>query len=176
MAPTEDVSGPLERLEGGWITQEHLVLSEGGGVLPLHWPLTLQHRYSGLSTDPAGGRILVQVVTSRVIAGSALVCPNIVQREIWDTQHTHCIGTVGCADGHPPLSSAVPQLPEGISSVDLRVPPLDFWGGVAHYVTVKLKGVSCELSLRKRWFHKASWWCWWRFRGVSPEKENRWKM
>lgn len=167
MAPTEEARGPLERFEGGWITQELLDLVANGGVgwvFPLHWPLTLQHRYSGLSTDPGGGWILVQVVTSRVIAGSALVGPSIVQRETRDTQHTNGVCAVSRADGHSPLTGAVPQLPEGISSVDLRVPPLDFWGGVSHHVTVQLKGVARELSLRKRWFHKARWWWWWRWR------------
>lgn len=89
------------------------------------------------------------VVTSRVIAGSALIGPSIVQRETRDTHHTHGIGAVGRADGHPTLTGAVPQLPEGICSVDLRVPPLDFWGGVSHHVTVQLKGVARELSLRQ---------------------------
>lgn len=119
----------------------------------------------------------MQVITSWVIAGSALVGPNIVQHEVGDTQHTHCVGTVGRADGHPTLAGAVPQLPEGIGSVDLRVPPLDFWGGVTHYITVQLKGVACELSLGKRGFHKARWWWWWwwwRFRGdiMSKKKES----
>lgn len=167
MAPTEEARGPLERFEGGWITQELLDLVANGGVgwvFPLHWPLTLQHRYSGLSTDPGGGWILVQVVTSRVIAGSALVGPSIVQRETRDTQHTNGVCAVSRADGHSPLTGAVPQLPEGIGSVDLRVPPLDFWGGVSHHVTVQLKGVARELSLRKRWFHKARWWWWWWWR------------
>lgn len=93
---------------------------------------------------------MVQVVTPRVIAGSAFVGPSIVQRETRDPQHTHGVGAVGRADGHSPFTGAVPQLPEGIGSVDLRVPPLDFWGGVSHHVAVQLKGVARELSLRKR--------------------------
>lgn len=92
----------------------------------------------------------MQVVTSRVIAGSALIGPGIVQRETRDTQHAHAVGAVGRADGYSPFTGAVPQLPEGISLVDLSVPPLDFWGGVSHHFTVKLKGVTRELSLRKR--------------------------
>lgn len=103
----------------------------------------------------------MQIVTARIIAGSALVRPNVLQCETRDAQHTHCIRTVGCADGYPPLAGAVPQLPEGIDSVDLRVPPLDLRGGVTHYLAVKLKGVSCQLCLRKRRFHKARWWWWW---------------
>lgn len=93
---------------------------------------------------------MVQVVTPRVIAGSALIGPSVVQGETGDTQHAHGVGAVGRADGHSPLTGAVPQLPEGIGSVDLRVPPLDFWGWVSNHVTVQLKGVARELSLRKR--------------------------
>ncbi len=93
---------------------------------------------------------MVQVVTPRVIAGSALVRPSIVQRETRDTQYAHAVGAVGRADGHSPLTGAIPQLPEGIGSVDLRVPPLDFWGRGSYHVTVQLKGVARELSLRKR--------------------------
>lgn len=114
---------------------------------------------------------MVQVVASRVITGSALVRPSIIQRKTRDTQHAHAVGTVGRVDGHSPLTGAVPQLPEGISSVDLRVPPLDFWGGVSHHVTVQLKGVARELSFRKRRFHKASWW--WRFRGQHVQRLKR---
>lgn len=91
----------------------------------------------------------MQVVSSRVIAGSALVGSGVVQRETRHTQHAHCIGAVGRADGHAPLTGAVPQLPERISSVDLRVPPLDLRGGVPHHITVQFKGVACELSLRE---------------------------
>lgn len=65
-------------------------------------------------------------------------------------QHAHSIDAVGGADGHPPLPGTIPQLPERVGSVDLRVPPLDFGGGVTYHVTVQLKGVTCELSLRKR--------------------------
>lgn len=93
---------------------------------------------------------MVQVVTSRVIAGSALVGPGVVQHETRDAQHAHGVDAVGRADGHPPLTGAVPQLPERIGSVDLRVPPLDFRDGVAHHVTVQLEGVTSELSLRER--------------------------
>lgn len=179
MAPTEEARGSLERFEGSWITQELLnVLTEEGGMVPLQWPLTLQHRYRGLSTDPGGGWILVQVVTSRVIAGSALIGPSVVQRETRDAQHAHGVGAVRRVDGYSPLTGAVPQLPEGIGSVDLWVPPLDFWGGVSHHVTVQLKGVARELSLRERWFNKARWW-WRRWGSVSRDKakrkENRWK-
>lgn len=92
----------------------------------------------------------MEVVTSWVIAGSALVGPGVVQHETRDTQHTHGVGAVSRADGDSPLTGAVPQLPEGIGPIDLRVPPLDFWGGVSHHVTVQLKGVACELNLRKR--------------------------
>lgn len=146
------------------------------GVFLLHWPLTLQHHYSGLSTDPGGGWILVQVVTSRIIAGSALVGPSIVQRQTRDAKHAHGVQAIGRADGDSTLTGTVPQLPEGISSVDLRVPPLDFWGGVSHHVTVQLKGVACELCLRQRWFHKARWRRW-RFRGQHKKKrENRCRM
>lgn len=88
-------------------------------MFPLHGPLTLQHRYSGLSTDPGGGRVLAQVVAPRVVAGSALKRPGVVQREIRHSQHAHRVGAVGRTDGHPPLTGAVPQLPEGIGSVDL---------------------------------------------------------
>lgn len=108
---------------------------------------------------------MVEVVTSWVIAGSALIGPSIVQHETRDAQYTHGVGAISCADGDSPLTGAVPQLPEGISSIDLRVPPLDFWGGVSHHVTVQLKGVACELGLGKRGFYKASCWGWWRFRG-----------
>lgn len=97
----------------------------------------------------------MQVVTPRVIAGSALVGPSIVQRQKSDAQHAGAVGAVGRADGHPPLAGAVPQLPEGMGSVDLGVPPLDFRGGVSRHVAVQLKGVTRELSLRKRGFHKA---------------------
>lgn len=93
---------------------------------------------------------MVQVVSSRVIAGSAFIGPRIIQRETRDAQHAHGVGAIGRADGHSPLTGAVPQLPEGIGSVDLRVPPLDLWGGVSHHITVQLKGVACELSLRER--------------------------
>lgn len=176
MAPRDEATGPLERFEGGWITQELFSLvanGRWGGAFLLHWPLTLQHRYSGLSTDPGGGWILVQVITSRVIAGSALVGPTIVQQETRDTQRAHGIDAVCRADGHSPLTGAVPQLPERISSVDLGVPPLDFRDGVSHHVTVQLKGVTRELSLRERGFHKARWW-------HAPRKkkkeENRCRM
>lgn len=93
---------------------------------------------------------MVQVITARVIAGSALIGPNIVHRETRDPQQAHGVGAIGRVDGDSPLTGAVPKLPEGIGPVDLRVPPLDFGGGVSHHVTVQLKGVARELSLRKR--------------------------
>lgn len=92
----------------------------------------------------------MQVVAPRVIAGSALIGPGILQREPSDTQHAHAVDTVGRIDGHPMPTGTVPQLPEGVGPVDLCVPPLDLWGGVAHHVTVQLKGVPCLLSLRQR--------------------------
>lgn len=114
---------------------------------------------------------MVQVITSRVIAGSALVGPTIVQQETRDTQRAHGIDAVCRADGHSPLTGAVPQLPERISSVDLGVPPLDFRDGISHHVTVQLEGVTRELSLRERGFHKARWW------HAPPKKEeNRCRM
>lgn len=93
---------------------------------------------------------MVEVVTPRVVAGSALVGPSVVQREARDGQHAHAVGAVRRVDGHPPLAGAVPQLPEGIGPIDLRVPPLDLRGGVPHHVTVQLKGVARELGLRQR--------------------------
>lgn len=73
---------------GGWHLLRKLLLLWRGmmeaeshrnwGRIALHWPLTLQHCYSGLSTDPGGGWILVEVITPWVIAGSALVRPRIV--------------------------------------------------------------------------------------------------
>lgn len=92
----------------------------------------------------------MEVVSPWVIARSALVGPSIVQHETRDTQYTHTVGAISRADGDSPLTGAIPQLPEGICAIDLRVPPLDFWGGVSHHVTVQLKGVTCELSLGKR--------------------------
>lgn len=120
------------------------------GWAALHRPLTLKHRHSGLSSDPGGGRVLVEVIASRVVAGSALVGPGVIQREMGDSQHAHRVDPIRRVDRHPPLTGTVPQLPERVRSVDLRVPPLDFWGGVTHYVTVELKGVTRELSLRQR--------------------------
>lgn len=181
MAPTEEASGPLERFEAESHRNYYIwFLMRRWGVFLLHWPLTLQHRYSGLSSDPGGGRILVQVVTSGVVAGPALVGPSIVQHETGNAQHAHAVCAIGRVDGHSPLTGAVPQLPEGIGSVDLSVPPLDLWGGVSHHVTVQLKGVARELSLRERWFHKASWtrWRqWWRrMDDKTQRKANRWRM
>ena len=164
---------------GGWYLWRRLAVHWGGlreaeshenwGWATLRWPLTLQHRYWGLSTDPGGGWILMEVVTSRVIACSALIRPSVIQRETRDPQHAHWVDAIRRADGHPSLTGAVPQLPERVGSVDLCVPPLDFWGGVTYYVTVQLKGVACELSLRQRWLHKARCWWWW-FRGAACPK------
>lgn len=89
----------------------------------------------------------MEVVPSRVVAGSALVRPGVVQREAGHAQHAHRVHAVGSADGHPPPAGAVPQLPERVRSVELRVPPLDFRGGVTHYVTVQLKDVAREFGL-----------------------------
>lgn len=164
----------------GWHLRRKLVVLWRGlkeaeshwGRDALHWSLTLQHRYSGLSADPGGGWILVEVIASRVIAGSALVGPSIVQSETCHPQHTHCVEAISCADGHPPLTGAVPQLPERVGSVDLRVPPLDLWGGGTYHVTVQLKGVTCELCLGKRWFHKTRWW-WFKMGSMSRSKTKK---
>lgn len=99
----------------------------------------------------------MEVVTPRVIAGSAFVRPAIVQHETRHSQHAGRVAAVRRADGDPPLTGAVPQLPEGVDSIDLRVPPLDFRGGVSHHVAVQLKGVARELGLRQRGFHEARW-------------------
>lgn len=99
----------------------------------------------------------MQVVSPRVVAGSALVRPRIVQHETGHSQHAGGVAAVRRADGHAPLPGAVPQLPEGVDSIDLRVPPLDLRGGVSHHVAVQLKGVARELGLRQGGFHKAGW-------------------
>lgn len=120
---------------------------------------------------------MVEVIAARVIAGSAFVGPSIIQHEARDAQHADSVGAVSCVDGDAPLTGAVPQLPEGLGPIDLRVPPLDFRGGVPHYVTVQLKVVAREFTLRERGFHKAS--CWWRFRGPpgAPKETTgvRWR-
>lgn len=92
----------------------------------------------------------MEVIASRVIAGSALVGASVIQCETRDPQSAHRVDAIGRADGHPPLTGAVPQLPERVGSVDLGVPPLDFRGGVTYHVAVELKDVTRELSLRKR--------------------------
>lgn len=100
---------------------------------------------------------MVKVVTPRVIAGSAFVRPTIVQHKTRHPQHAGSVAAVRRADGDAPLTGAVPQLPEGVDPTDLRVPPLDFWGGVSHHVAVQLEGVARELGLRQRGFHEARW-------------------
>lgn len=183
MVATKEASGLLERFEEG---EPELVMWE---EVSLHWPLTLQHRHSGLSSDPGGGWVLVEVVPPRLVAGSALVRPGVVQREAWHSQHTYRVHTIRRVDWHPPPPGAIPQLPERVRSVELRVPPLDFWGGVTYYITVQLKGVACEFSLGQGWFHKARW-CWWWFKEAGcaevrqtnkevqdgEAKNNKWKL
>lgn len=113
----------------------------------VHRPLTLQHGYGGLRSDPGDGRVLPQVVATWVVAGPALVDPGVLQREAGDGQHAHTVGAVGRVDGHPPLAGAVPQLLEGVRPVNIGIPPLDLRHGVTDHVTVQLKGVSSELYL-----------------------------
>lgn len=89
----------------------------------------------------------MEVVPPRVVAGSALVRPGVVQRETGHSQHAHGVHAVRSADGQPPPAGAVPQLPERVRSVQLRVPPLDLWGGVTYDVTVQLKDVARQFSV-----------------------------
>lgn len=138
--------------------------SRGGASHRRRWgrwawlpPLTLQHRDGGLSTDPGGDGVLVQVVTPRVVAGSAFIRAGIVQHQTRHSQHAGRVAAVRRADGDPPLPGAVPQLPERVRSIDLRVPPLDFRGGGSQHVAAQLKGVARELGLRQRRPHETRW-------------------
>lgn len=99
----------------------------------------------------------MQVVAPRVVAGPALVGAGVVQRQPSDSQHAHAVGAVCRVDGDAALAGAVPQLPEGVAAVDLRVPPLDLRRGVPHHVAVQLKGVARELGLRQGRLDKAGW-------------------
>lgn len=98
-----------------------------------------------------------EIIAPRVVARPALIGPRVLQCEARDAEHTDPIGAVRRVDGHPPLAGSVPQLLEGVRSVDLSVPPLDLWSGVTHHLAVQLKGVPRELSLREWRLHKPSW-------------------
>lgn len=77
-----------------------------------------------------------EVIALGVVAGPALIGPRVLQRQSSDAKHTNPIGTIGRVDRYPTLASSVPQLLEGVSSVDLGIPPLDLWSGVANHVAV----------------------------------------
>lgn len=98
-----------------------------------------------------------EVIAPGVVARSALIGPRVLQCEARDAEHTDPVAAVGRVDGYPTLAGSVPQLLEGVSSVDLSIPPLDLWGGVTNHVAVQLKGVPRELSLRHGRLHKPSW-------------------
>lgn len=98
-----------------------------------------------------------EVIALGVVAGPTLIGPGVLQHEPCDAQHTDPIGAVGCVDGYPALAGTVPQLLEGVSSVDLGVPPLDLRSWVTNHVAVQLKGVPRELSLGHWRLHKPSW-------------------
>lgn len=96
------------------------------------------------------------VIAPGVVAGPTLIGPRVLQCEACDAEHTDSIGAIGCVDGYPTLAGSVPQLLEGVSSVDLGMPPLDLWNGVADHIAVQLKGVPRKLSLRHWRLHKPS--------------------
>lgn len=98
-----------------------------------------------------------EVIALGVVAGPALIGPRVLQCEASDAKHTNPIGTVGRVDRYPTLAGSVPQLLEGVGSVDLSIPPLDLWSGVTNHVAVQLKGVPRKLSLRHWRLHKPSW-------------------
>jgi len=47
--------------------------------------LTLQHRNCCLGSNPGSGRILAQIVTPRVVTGSALINPRILDGDASDS-------------------------------------------------------------------------------------------
>lgn len=98
-----------------------------------------------------------EVIAPGVVAGPALIRPRVLQCEARDAEHTDPIGAIGRVDGYPTLAGSVPQLLEGVSSVDLSIPPLDLRSGVTDHVAVQLKGVPRKLSLRHWRLHKPSW-------------------
>lgn len=98
-----------------------------------------------------------EVIAPGVVAGPALIGPRVLQCEARDAEHANPIGAVGRVDRYPTLASSVPQLFEGVGSVDLGIPPLDLWSGVTNHVAVQLKGVPRKLSLRHGRLHKPSW-------------------
>lgn len=98
----------------------------------------------------------MKVVAPRVVASPTLVGAGVVQRQPGHAQHAHAIGAVRRVDGNAALAGAVPQLPERVAPVDLRVPPLDLRCGVSNHVAVQLEGVTRELGLRKGRLDEAS--------------------
>ncbi|CAB1331688.1 unnamed protein product [Coregonus sp. 'balchen'] len=52
------------------------------------------HSNGGLCSDPGGGRVLVQIVSPRIITGPTLVRPRILQTETRHAQNAHTVGVV----------------------------------------------------------------------------------
>lgn len=61
---------------------------------------------------------------------------------------------------------AIPQLEEVVGLVHLGVPPLDLRCGLPHNITVQLKGVARQLSLREGGLYKPRW-------GAAQRREDR---